>query len=164
MLLASNSSHTYTTQTFCKIIFHKARKGWSELQGHPWASLHRIEFFVWCYTWSVRARSSVFPYKCSTNSSFMWFGMQWTYIFQIWTSLTEGCFRFQMLTRFVCVDCSRMRLCTTPCKWFNALASQNGFMTQNECKHSQLYLKGLNRQYKTHYFLYFKRDLCMNAA
>ncbi len=60
-----------------------------------------------------------FPYKCSTKSSFMWFGMQWTDIFKIWTSLTEGCFQFHMLTRFVCVDCSRIRLCATPCKWFN---------------------------------------------
>ncbi len=59
-----------------------------------------------------------FPYKCSTKSSFMWFGMQWTYIFKIWNSLTEG---------FVCVDCSRMRLCA-----------------QNSCKHSQLCLTGLN--------------------
>ncbi len=32
---------------------------------------------------------------------------------------------------FVCVDCLRMRLCTTLCKWFNVHASQNGFMTQN---------------------------------
>ncbi len=40
--------------------------------------------------------------------------------------------------------CSHMRLCATPCKWFNALAFQNGFMMQNEIKHSQLCLKGLN--------------------
>ncbi len=55
-----------------------------------------------------------FPYKCSMKS-FMWFEMQWTNwtnIFKIWTSLTECCFQFQMLTRFVCVrDCLRMRLC-----------------------------------------------------
>ncbi len=39
ILLASNSSHTYTTLTFRKIIFHK---GWSELQRHSQASLHRM--------------------------------------------------------------------------------------------------------------------------
>ncbi len=49
-------------------------------------------------------------------------------------------------------------------EWFTALASQNGFMMQNECKHRQLCLKGLNGQDKPHYFLYFKRDLCVNAA
>ncbi len=65
---------------------------------------------------------------------------------------------------FVCVDCSRMRLCTTPCKSFNVLASQNGFMTQNVCKHSQLCPKGLNGQDKPHYYLYFKRNPCLNAA
>ncbi len=32
---------------------------------------------------------------------------------------------------FVCVDCSRMRLCANLCKWFNVLASQYGFMKQN---------------------------------
>ncbi len=42
ILLASNSSHTYTTRTFRNIIFHKVRKGWSELQGHSRASLHRM--------------------------------------------------------------------------------------------------------------------------
>ncbi len=66
--------------------------------------------------------------------------------------------------RFVYVDCSRMRPCATPCKWFNILASQNGFMMQNVCKQSQLCLKGLNGQDKPHYFLYFKRDPCVNAA
>ncbi len=30
----------------------------------------------------------------------MWFEMQWTYIFKILTSLTGGCFQFQMLMRF----------------------------------------------------------------
>ncbi len=47
--------------------------------------------------------------------------------------------------------------------WFKVLASQNGFMKQNECKHSQLCLKlclkGLNGQDKPHYFLYFKRNV-----
>ncbi len=62
--------------------------------------------------------------------------------------------------RFVCV----MRLCATPCKWFNALGPQNGFMMQNECKHSQLCLKGLNGQDKPHYFLYFKRDPCCDCS
>ncbi len=58
---------------------------------------------------------------------------------------------------FVCVDCSRMRLCATPSnKWFNAL--------ENLCKHSQLCLKGLNRQDKPHYFLYLKWDPCVNAS
>ncbi len=37
-------------------------------------------------------------------------------------------------------------------------------MTQNECKHSQLCLKGLNGQDKPHYSLYFKRDMCVNTA
>ncbi len=55
--------------------------------------------------------------------------------------------------------CARLRV-----KCFNELASQNGFMMQNLCKHSQLCLKGLNGQDKPHYFLYFKRDPCMNAA
>ncbi len=27
--------------------------------------------------------------------------------------------------RFVCEDGSHMRLCATPCKWFNVLAFQN---------------------------------------
>ncbi len=132
ILLASNSSHTHTrtTQIFRKIIFHKDRKGWSELQGHSWASLHRMRLFNVTREVCGLARR-YFPYKCSTKSSFMWFGMQLTDIFKIWTSLTEGCFQFHMLTCFVCVDCTRMRLCVTPCKWFNVLASQNDFMTQN---------------------------------
>ncbi len=39
ILLAS--SHTLN-RAFCKIIFHKVWKGWSELQGHSRASLHRM--------------------------------------------------------------------------------------------------------------------------
>ncbi len=49
-----------------------------------------------------------------------------------------------------CVDCSRMRLCTTPCKGFNVLASQNGFMMQNLCKHGQLHLSGLKMDVINH--------------
>ncbi len=64
--------------------------------------------FVWCYILEVCGLArQYFPYKCSTKSSFMWFGMQWTYIFKIWTSLTEGCFQFQMLTRAVFVSTAR---------------------------------------------------------
>ncbi len=44
-------------------------------------------------------------------------GLQWTYIFKIWTSLTEGCFQFQMLVCFVCVDCSRLRVSGLMCLW-----------------------------------------------
>ncbi len=135
ILLASNSSHTYTTRTVRKIIFQSSER------------LKRITrtcagFIAQDALWETRALFDVtlevcglarryLPYKCSTKLSFMWFGMQWTYIFKIWTSLTEGCFQFQMLTRFVCVDCSHMRLCVTPCKWFNVLASQ---IMQNLCK------------------------------
>ncbi len=65
--------------------------------------------------------------------------------------------------RFVCVDRSRMRLCATPRKWFNVLASQNGFMTQNLCKHSQLCLEVLNRQEKKHITSYISKEIraCM---
>ncbi len=35
-------THAYTTRTFRKIIFHKVLKGWSELEGHSRASLHRM--------------------------------------------------------------------------------------------------------------------------
>ncbi len=42
ILLASNSSHTYITRTFRKIIFHKVLKGWNKLQGHSRASLRRM--------------------------------------------------------------------------------------------------------------------------
>ncbi len=115
ILLASNASHTYTTRIFHKIIFHKVWKGWSKLQGHSRASLHRMRCerhtLFWCYTWSVRSACRYFPYKCSTKSSFMWFGMQWTYIFKIWTSLTEGCFQFQMLTCALFVKTARARGC-----------------------------------------------------
>ncbi len=115
ILLASNSSHTYTTRTVCKIIFQKVQKGWSELQGHWRASLHRMRCVRRALCLMLHLKCAVspigIPYKCSTKSSFMWFGMQWTYIFKIWTSLTEGCFQFQMLTRTLFVYCSRMRLC-----------------------------------------------------
>ncbi len=64
ILLFSYSSHTYTTLTFRKIIFHEVWKGWRELQGRSQASLHRSAVrdvhFVWCYTWSVQTRPSVF--------------------------------------------------------------------------------------------------------
>ncbi len=127
ILLASNSSHTYTTRTFRKIIFHKVRKGWTELQGHSRASLHRMrcERRALCLTLHLKCGLArlYFPYKCSTKSSFMWFGMQWTYIFKIWTSLTEGCFQFQMLRRALFVKTARA--CGCACKWFNVLASQN---------------------------------------
>ncbi len=127
ILLASNSSHAYTTWTFRKIIFNKVRKGWSERQGHSQVSLHRMrcERRTLCLMLHLKCAVSpvcIFLTKCSTKSWFMWFGMPWTYIFKIWTSLTEDCFQFQMLTHAFCVDCSRMRLCTTPCKWFNVLA------------------------------------------
>ncbi len=62
--------------------------------------------------------------------------------------------------RFVCVDCSRMRLYATQCKWFNVFASQNGFMMQNLCKHIhnkhklKLCLKELNVQDKPHFLFY----------
>ncbi len=41
MLLASNSSRARTARTFYKVIFHKVRKGWDELQGESLASLCR---------------------------------------------------------------------------------------------------------------------------
>ncbi len=120
ILLASNSSHTYTTRTFCKIIFQSSER------------LKRITrtftgFIAQDALWETDALFDVtlevcglarqyLPYKCSTKSSFMWFGMQWTYIFKIWTSLTEGCFQFQMLTRALFVKtartcgCARLRV------------------------------------------------------
>ncbi len=87
----------------CSIICHKVLKGLGELQGHSRASFHRVALWemraVWCYTWRGGLAHRYLLYKCSTKSSFLWFGMQWTYIFNIWTWLTEGCFQFQMLTR-----------------------------------------------------------------
>ncbi len=67
------------------------------------ASLHRMRFkrCMLCLMLHLKVCGLArlyFPYKCSTKSSFMWFGMQWTCMFKIWTSLTEGCFQFQMLT------------------------------------------------------------------
>lgn len=52
--------------------------------------------------------------------------------------------RFLSQLNVVCEECSRMRLCDAPCKRLNPLSSQNTFMLQKECKHSQLCLKGLN--------------------
>ncbi len=131
ILLASNTSHTYTTRTFRKIIFQSSER------------LKRITrtftgFIAQDALWETCALFDVtlevcglarryLPYKCSTKSSFVWVGMQWTYIFKIWTSLTEGCFQFQMLTRALFVKTARACgcVCATPCKWFNVLASQN---------------------------------------
>ncbi len=120
ILLVSNSSHTYATRTFRKITFQSSER------------LKRITriftgFIAQDALWETRALFDVtlevcglarryLPYKCSTKSSFMWFGMQWTYIFKIWTSLTEGCFQFQMLTRALFVKtahacgCARLRV------------------------------------------------------
>ncbi len=155
--------HTCTTRIFRKIIFHKVRKGWSELQGHSQASLHRMrcERCALCLMLHLKSRSSVFSSQMLYEVIiYVFLNAVVLYIFKLWTSLTEGCFQFQMLMHFVCVDSTRMRLCATLWKWFNVLASQNGFMMQNEFKR----LKGLNRQDKPHYFLYFKRDTWVNAA
>ncbi len=248
--------HTCTTRIIRKIIFHKVSE-----------RLKRIirtftGFIAQDAQWEMRALFDVilevcgivrlyFPYKCSTKSSFMWFGKQWIYLFKIWTSLTEGCFQFQMLTRAVFVSTARACGCTWLCEsslmylqqiqiklgwalfvtytiiqsiiniiimrsemcslhlthpsvhtWSSGqltvqrpgssrglpvgagirthnlglprvssptlyplgqrLASQNGFMKINV--NSQLRLKGLNGQDKPHYFLYFKRETCVNAV
>ncbi len=115
------------------------------------------------YIWSVWPRQSVFSLQMLYRviMHVVWNAVD--LIFKIWTSLTEGCFDFKCWCALDCVDCSRMRLCTTPCKWFNVLVVQNGFMTQNLCKHGQLCLRGLNGQDKPHNF-YFNRDPCVDAA
>ncbi len=68
------------------IIFHKVRKGWSELQGDSLASLHwsaerDTRLFDVHLKW--RSRHSVFPYECCAESLCMWFGMRWIYKFKI---------------------------------------------------------------------------------
>ncbi len=111
ILLASNSSYTYTTRTFCKIIFQSSER-------LKWITRTFAGFIAQDALWETRALFDVslevcglarqyLPYKCSTKSSFMWFEMQWTYIFKIWTSLTEGCFQFQMLTCALFVKTAR---------------------------------------------------------
>ncbi len=68
-------------------ICHKVRKGLGELQGHSRASFHRVHcercalFDVTLEVCGLAHRYLL--YKCSTRSSFLWFGMQWTYIFNI---------------------------------------------------------------------------------
>ncbi len=86
-----DSSRACATWTFCKIIFQKVWEGWSKLQGDSLASLRRRETRVCLmYTWSMRSRQSVFPYKCSAESLCLWFGMRWIYKCKMWTSLRKA--------------------------------------------------------------------------
>ncbi len=135
-LLPIPHTHTHTplepSVNYSFIQFGKVEANYKDIHGF----IEQDALWETCALFDVTLKlcglaGRYFPCICSTKSSFMWFGMQWIYIFKLWTSLTEGCFQFQMLTRGLFVDCSRMRLCVTPWKWVNVLASQNGFMTQN---------------------------------
>ncbi len=161
--------HTCTTRIFRKIIFYKVSE-----------RLKRIirtftGFIAQDAQWEMRALFDVilevcgivrlyFPYKCSTKSSFMWFGKQWMYLFKIWTSLTEGCFQFHMLTRAVFVSTARACGCTWLCESSLMYLRLKMVLWCKINVNSQLRLKGLNGQDKPHYFLYFKRETCVNAV
>ncbi len=136
MLLASNSSRAWAPWTFCKIIFHKVWKGWSKLQGDSLASLRRSAERD-TRLFDVRLKCAVSP-VCVFLTNALWShnacGLECSGIINARYELTEGC-SFKCWCALDCVDCSRMQLCTTPCKGFNVLASQNGFMTRNKSKH-----------------------------
>ncbi len=73
--------HTHThPEPFCKIIFHKVQKGWSELQGHSLASLH------WKRS-ERRALCLMLHLKCAVSSVCISLMLYEVIIYAIWNAV-----------------------------------------------------------------------------
>ncbi len=117
-LLPIPHTHTHTSRSFRKIIFHKVRKGRSELQGHSRASLHRMrcERHALCLMIHLKcAVSSVCIFLTIALQSHHLYGLVWNALDLYISNMNLTNRRLLSISNiyacFVCVDCSRMRLC-----------------------------------------------------
>ncbi len=134
MLLASNSSRACAPWTFCKIIFIRFEKVGASNKEIRWlccAGALRETRICLMYAWSVRSRQSVFSLQmlCGVVMPVVWNAVE---LYMQDMNLTNGrLLLFKMLMRAWLCRLLAHAAGATPCKGFNVLASQNGFMTQN---------------------------------